>query len=107
MNNEKENMDIAPASLEVMTGRGIFYAQGKKYVIKAIKLKEINEFKADALFSGYFAMTDDSKKEALDKWINRKLEYNGVPMTLKMAEDHDWDVVDLTEFVKALMGLSG
>lgn len=107
MSNEKENIEIAPASLETMTRRGFFNAQDKKYIISPIKIKEIEEFKADSLFNGYFDMIDNNKREALEKWIGRKLEYNGAPMTLETAMNHNWDVVDLTEFIRAIMGLSG
>jgi hypothetical protein len=95
----------AIASLKTMLGSDFFTAQNKQYTIKALKLKHIDEFKEDKLFSGYFSAVE--KKEILSKWINRQLEYNGTAMTYEIAMDHDWDVKDLDNAIRAIMGLSG
>ncbi len=104
MDNKENN---APVSLSTMTQRGFFTAQGKRYEIIPLKLKLVDEFKADNLFNGFFSMRDEESKAILNKWLQRQLSYNDSPVTLELIFEHDWDVLDVTEFIKTVMGLSG
>jgi hypothetical protein len=100
------------APLSVMGGGGeTFTAQGKKYKIRPLKLKDIEEFKEDKLFIGdeqiYNLLIDETKKN-LDKWTKRQVfDKDDTPVSLDMLMEHDWDLEDLRGCVRKMLRISG
>lgn len=109
-NTEKSNVKETP--LSVMAGSGDFFkAQGKKYKVKPLKLKEVDELKNDEMFvfeGQFFNMSNPDNRKKLNKWIEKKAtDESGEPLTLEKAMNDDWDLNDLKEFMRKLLDLSG
>jgi hypothetical protein len=108
MTEAKKPVDLS-TMLGILGGND-FLVDDKKYVIKPMSLKEVNEFMDDNLSLGtqLFAVANKESRDKLDKWLSghcfNKL---GEPMTLEKATNDDWSIVDLKEFIKKLCDLSG
>jgi len=100
--------DASPLS-RMLGGGEDFIVQGKKYKVKPLRLKQIDEFFSDALSIGpaFFNMSPDSKPK-LDKWIKNQLfDSDDNPMTLEKVIEADWDLQDLKRFIGEVLDLSG
>jgi hypothetical protein len=103
----------SPVDLSVMLGilgGNDFMVGDKKYVVKPMKLKEVNEFMKDnlGLSTQLFAISNEASKKKMDKWLsNHCFDKIGEPMTVEKAINDDWSIVDLREFIKRLCDLSG
>jgi hypothetical protein len=102
-----------PVDLSTMLGilgGNDFMVGDKKYVVKPMSLKEVNEFMDDNLCLGtqLFAAANKESRAKLDKWMSRHcFDKLGEPMSMEKATNDDWNVVDLREFIKKLCDLSG
>lgn len=107
------NQEAKPVDLATMLGifGGEDFAVGdKKYVVKPLSLKEVNEFMNDNLSLGtqLWAVDNKESREKLDKWLSRHcFDRTGEPMTLEKATNDDWTIVDLKKFVYKLCDISG
>ena len=105
MANEK----VTP--LSTMLGSGDFIdIQGKQYKVKPIKLKDIDDFmgKNISLGSQLFNLVEPKSKKAIDSWLAKYCyDENSNPISLDIAIEQDWDVVDLKIFIKKLCDISG
>jgi|BioPla2DNA2_1021312.scaffolds.fasta_scaffold118447_3 hypothetical protein len=100
------------AKLGVMLGTGdMLEAQGKKYKILPLKLKEVDEFLQDNMIVGdaqFFNISNKDSRANLDKWLKRKVSTaDGEPLTVEQAMEDDWDLDDLKACIRALIRLSG
>jgi len=99
------------ASLSTMLGKGEFaIIKDKKYKIKPIALKDVEEFMNDNLSLGsqLFSISDAEKRKQINRWLTGYCydeENNAI--SLEIAMNNDWDIVDLKEFVKKLCDISG
>jgi hypothetical protein len=97
-------------SLNTVFGNGEeFTTGGHSYVVFPLKLKEIQEFLDDNLSldaQGYNLLIPDAKIK-VGKWLERKAQSNGKPLTYEQAMEDDWDMNDVKEFLRKLAGLSG
>jgi len=97
--------------LSTMLGSGdSFFVGEKKYRVKPLKLKEVDEFTQDGLSVGpaLFNVSSKKNKSILDKWIKSKIfDGDGNPMNLEKAMADDWDLVDLKRAVQKLVDISG
>ncbi len=104
---------ISPIDLSTMLGilgGNDFMVGEKKYVVKPMSLKEVDEFMKDNLSLGtqLFAVANKESRDKLNKWLSRHcLDKIGESMTLDKAANDDWNIVDLKEFIKKLCDLSG
>jgi hypothetical protein len=98
-------------SLSTMLGEGDFWnVKGKDYIVKPIKIKDEPEFTRDEINFGaqYFSLIDQKQREKFNKWMERYLfSKEGEPMNLEKVSEADWDISDLKEFWKRLVGISG
>lgn len=107
------NQEAKPVDLSTMLGilgGNDFVVGSKKYVIKPMSLREVNEFMEDNLSLGtqLFAVANEESRKKLDKWLSGHcFDKLGEPMTLEKATNDDWSIVDLKEFIKKLCDLSG
>lgn len=108
----KKNHD--PVPLDIMLGKGVFEAQGKKYYLRPLKLKMVDEFLADQLSIGaqLFNFTSPEVKEKLEKWIPMVLFRGGdnegeSGLTLTDIMEDDWDLDDLQRLWRGALKLSG
>ena len=86
MSDKTDNTKKTP--LSTMLESGVFLvAQGKKYKISPIKMKDIDEFLEDNLFVSdnmLLNLTNPEPKKKLDKWLSRQVKtYDDVVVTLK------------------------
>ncbi len=110
---DKESKKTDKTPLSVMLGSGvIFEAQGKKYTVLPIKLKELLDFKDGKIAignnaQGYNILIDENRNK-IDKWLQSKLiDSNGEPMSFEKAVNDDWDTDDLERFLRTLFKISG
>jgi hypothetical protein len=102
-----------PVDLSTMLGilgGNDFTANEKKYVVKPMSLKEVNEFMKDNLSLGtqLFDVANEEKRKKLDKWLTGHcIDKIGEPMSIEKAMNDDWSIVDLKEFIKKLCDISG
>ena len=100
-----------PVSLSTMLGSGdIFMVGNKKYSVKPLKLKDVDEFSKDAVNIGpqMFSLIDKKRRENLDKWMKRQVfDANDEPVSIKKAIDDEWDLTDLRKCVKKIIDISG
>jgi hypothetical protein len=107
------NQEAKPVDLSTMLGilgGNDFVVGNKKYVIKPMALKHVDEFMKDNLALGaqIFNLSNEDVKAKLEKWISGYcFDRDGNPMTLQKAMDDDWNLVDLKNFIKKLCDLSG
>jgi len=98
-------------SLATMLGGGDFFSVGeKRYKVKPLKLKDIDEFQKDAVNVGpqLYSMINEEARSKLEKWLSRQVfDANNEPMTLQKAIDDDWDLSDLRLCVQKIIDLSG
>jgi len=110
-------------SLSTMLGTGgNFNVKEKKYTVKPIALKDIEEFMTDNLSLGsqLFNITNKESKAKVDRWLGGTKDKDGNvikkgycfdesnnPVSLEKAMSNEWDVVDLKEFFKKLCDFSG
>jgi hypothetical protein len=111
----------APVPLDIMLGQGRFVAQGKEYVVKALKLKQIDELKKDTMATAvpFFDLVDKEMAKKLDKWFSRLVfradnhkgakdgEKEEKGLTVQDLCDDDWDLDDLRNLWKAILRISG
>lgn len=113
----------SPTPLSVMLGSGDFLiVKDKKYKVKPIALKDIEEFMSDELSIGsqLFNITNPERRKKVDRWLGGVKDKEGNiikggycfdekdnPVSLKIAMNSGWDIVDLKEFMKKLCDLSG
>lgn len=97
--------------LSVMLGSGEdFFVGGKKYTVKPLKLKHVDEFMKDNLSLGMqlVNITNEEAKSKLDKWLSRQVvDEKGSPMSLEKAMEDDWDLGDLKRCIQRLLDISG
>lgn len=110
---DKDNNKDSKTPLSVMLGNGtVFEAQGKKYTILPIKLKELLDFKDGKIAignnaQGYNILIDENRNR-IDKWIQSKLvDSDGEPMSFEKAVKDDWDTDDLERFLRVLFKILG
>lgn len=109
---ESKVNNVDPVSLATMIGQGNFRAQGKKYVLKSLKLKDVDEFLGDTLLIKAQIVnlaTPDAKKK-IEKWLPRVLFHkrdDEQGLTLQDLKDDDWDLSDLRRIWEELCELSG
>lgn len=109
---QKEKEAKAAVPLNVMLGKDTFEVQGKKYHIRPLKLKMVDEFIEDQLSIGpqLFNFTSKETKEKLEKWLPRVLfrdEEAKTGLTLADIMEEDWDLADLRRLWRAVLELSG
>jgi hypothetical protein len=101
----------SPTPLSVMLGSGDFLiVKDKKYKVKPIALKDIEEFMSDELSIGsqLFNITNPERRKKVDRWLTGYcLDEKDNPINLETAMNEGWDIVDLKEFIKKLCDLSG
>ena len=101
----------SPTPLSVMLGSGDFLiVKDKKYKVKPIALKDIEEFMSDELSIGsqLFNITNPERRKKVDRWLTGYcLDKKDNPINLETAMNEGWDIVDLKEFMKKLCDLSG
>jgi hypothetical protein len=104
-----ENNEKTP--LSVMSGSGsVFEAQGKKYRIRPMKLREVDEFYKDNLILAdgqFFNMTIPSNRKSLNKWLEKMVTANDQPLSLEQVIEDDWDLNDLRACIRRLIDISG
>ncbi len=97
--------------LSTMLGSGEDFLVGeKRYTVKPLKLKHIDEFVKDNLSVGlqFVNLTNDEAREKLNKWLSRQVvDENGSPLSLDRAMEEDWDLVDLKNCIQRLLDISG
>ncbi len=97
--------------LSTMLGSGDFIEiKGKKYKIKPIALKDIEAFVGSNINLGpqLFNLVDKKAKENINNLLVKYCyDENDNPVSLDIASEHEWDVVDLKTFVKKLCDISG
>lgn len=100
-----------PTPLSVMLGSGDFLiVKDKKYKVKPIALKDIEEFMNDNLSIGsqLFNITNPERRKKVDRWLTGYcLDEKDNPINLETAMNEGWDIVDLKEFMKKLCDISG
>jgi len=116
-NENKATEQQIPVPLDIMLGQGHFVAQGKEYVVKALKLKQIDELKKDTMATAvpFFDLVDEKMAKKLDKWFVRLVfradTYKGVEgesgLHVQDLKDDDWDLDDLKNLWKAILRISG
>lgn len=98
-------------SLSAMLGGGeTVIIQGKKYTVKPLKLKEVEEFTNDkvSVTSQLFNVLNEEARNTLDKWLQRKVaDEKGQPFSMQRAMEEDWELPDLRKVVQAILDLSG
>lgn len=108
---QQQKKEAKAAPLPVMLGRGEdFYVDNKKYTVKPLSLKAVQEFSEDNLNVGpqLFNMIDDEGKKKVDKWLNKQvIDANGEPMSLDRAVEEDWDLSHLRECIHRMIDISG
>lgn len=103
------NKEATPLSTMVGSGED-FYVGKKRYTVKPLKLRDVDEFTKDNISLGLqiFNLTNEDAKKKLDKWLSRQVTNgNGEPMTAGKATEDDWDVVDLKKCIQKLVDISG
>jgi len=109
VNNKAEKA----ATLETMLGSGVsFFAGKQEYIVKPLKLREVEEFINDNVNIGsqIITLVNEEEQKKIDKWLSRKVfDKNNKPMTIAklQSEEHDWDLVDLRNCIKRIMDISG
>ena len=97
--------------LSTMLGSGEdFFVGEKRYTVKPLKLKHIDEFINDNLSLGWqlVNITDQNARDKLDKWLSRQVvDEKGNPMSLEKAMEDDWDLADLKRCIQRLLDISG
>ena len=103
----KKEADVTP--LSTMVGGGsVFPVQGKDYRVKALKIKDNDEFNAINMGSQYFTLNDPKELEKMNKFMERYLfDASGEPMTVEKTGTDDWDIVDLKNFLRKVIEISG
>jgi len=96
---------------EMLESGDFFMAQGKRYKIKPLKLKEVEEFLGDEFFTNanhFLNFVNDKTKNKLNKWIELKVFCNdGKPASLDDLINDDWDLDDLSKCMRKMLRLSG
>jgi hypothetical protein len=110
--NKTEDKIKEPVPLSTMVKGGTsFEAQGKKYKVLPLKLKEVDDIAEDRIFlfdNHVFNILNKQNRKKLDAWISGKLlDSDGGATSLEKIMGDDWDVNDLKEFMKVLLGISG
>jgi len=100
---------MTPVPLAVMMGQGVFSVQGKEYIVKALKLKHIEEFNADKMSTRipYFDFLDKESVAKLEKWLPRIVFKGDKALSLKILMEDDWDLADLKRLWNEVIGISG
>lgn len=97
--------------LSLMLGGGEDFLVGeKRYTVKPLKLKHVDEFVKDNLNLGLqlVNLTNEAAKEKLDKWLSRQVvDQKGTPLSLERAIEEDWDLGDLKKCIQRLLDISG
>ena len=100
-----------PVDLSTMLGSGDeFKVNDKKYTIKPMSLKDVDQFMQDNLSLGsqIFSISSPETKSKTDKWLSKYcFDEKNESVTLQKAMDADWNVVDLKKFFRNLCDLSG
>jgi hypothetical protein len=110
MSNQEAKKPVDLSTMLGILGDNDFVVGNKKYVIKPMALKHVDEFMKDNLSLGaqIFNLSNKDVKMKLEKWLSGYcFDSNGEAMTLKKAMDDDWNIVDLKNFLKKLCDLSG
>ena len=105
----KKEATVTP--LPTMDGSGVLIVvQDKEYRVRPLKIRDNTEFSEDKINFGsqFFTLNDPEKSAKLEKWMNKYLfDSKGEAMTLEKAGVDDWDIVDLKEFLRNLVDISG
>lgn len=98
-------------SLSTMLASGDFIEiKGKQYKVKPIVLRDVEAFIGSNTNLGpqLFNLIDKKSKENIDNWLSKYCyDENDSPISLEIAINDDWDVVDLKTFIKKLCDISG
>ena len=99
-------------------GKVTLPVKGRGYTVKPLPLRYIanGEFEKSGLVfprdkndlgrHQAFNLTDEHRRIALDKWMQKLLFYNGEPVSLKQACEWEWDVVDVGRFLDLVVQIS-
>jgi len=95
--------------LSVMTnGGGGFLIQGKEYTVKTLKIKDYDEFNKLNFGNQFVTLSDPAEMEKTNKFMARYLfDATGEPMTIEKTGADDWDIVDLKNFLRKVIEISG
>lgn len=97
--------------LSVMLGSSESFIVGeKRYTVKPLKLKHVDEFVKDNLSLGLqlVNITNEEAKGKLDKWLSRQVvDEKGNPISLEKAMEDEWDLGDLKRCIQRLLDISG
>jgi len=112
---EAKKTDYTP--LLTMLGGGDFFVvkdddgNEKRYKVKPIKLRELNEFFEDQIVFGgsqIFNIATPERKEKLDKWLLRQVsDMKDNPVTLQRVMDEGWNIKDLRVCLAKILDISG
>ena len=106
----KKEVKKSPPSLKDLMGvSDKMVINDIEYSVKPLKLKDVAEFQEDQPSVGpqYFAIANPEQKKVTDKWLQRQVDKDGEPVTLEMAMEDGWSVVDLREVILAIINVSG
>jgi len=97
------------APLSVMSGDGVnFSVQGKDYIVKVLKIKDKGEFDSLNFGNQYVTLNEPAELEKMDKFMSRYLfDASGEPMTVEKCGADDWDIIDLKNFPRRVIEISG
>lgn len=106
------NQEIkTPVPFSIMNGEGDSFVVGEKnYTVKPMLVGDALKFSDDNLSVGsqIFNIAIKEKREKINKYLSKYCTNDkGEPMSLESAIADDWDVVDLKEFIKKLVDISG
>jgi hypothetical protein len=110
MGKTEANSPVDLSTMLGILGGNDLVVGDRKYVVKPMALKEVDEFMKDnlSLSAQIFSFANKVSKEKIEKWLSRHcFDKIGEPMTLEKATKDDWDIVNLKEFIKKLCDLSG
>lgn len=102
------NKETTP--LSTMLGSGEFIEiRGKQYKVKPLALKDIDMFIENTnLGPQLFNLIDKKAKENMNNLLSKYCyDENNSPISLEIAINSDWDVVDLKTFIKKVCDISG
>ena len=106
-----KKVDAPLPTLATMLGSGEdFFAQGKKYRVNPLKLKDVDDFQKDSINIGpqMFSLVNEVERKKLEKWFSKQV-FDGKEelMTLQKAMDDDWDLSDLRRCIQKMIDISG
>ena len=103
------NKEATPLSAILGLGQE-FEAAGKKYTVKPLKLKDVEQFVNDNISIGsqLFNVLNEDARKTLDKWLSKQVfDEKQDAISLEKAMQDEWDLADLKRCVQKLLDISG